>query len=474
MLRAQDIAPKVLILVLTTLGATSACNSRDGGSPAGGGGTSSGGESESGSGGLTTGGTQTGGSGPGTGGEGGHAPEQCETTVSWAAQLPDSRIGALVLDMAGNVVAAGTVRSSTGYDVTVGAYTLSGDQLWAWQLGTEGLIAQATALGLNADDTIYFAGDTTPKDLELRDPDGFVSKYAPHAQHPQGEEQWTRILKTEPYRSEYVNDLVLDGSGNIVVVGSTDGELEGKGAGQTDAFLRKYDSNGNILWTRLFGRHLQDNALGVIAGPGDRLFIAGVTEVALESEATGEAYAFVRSYDAGGQLLWTREMVSGDIGQALAWETSFRLALDGNESLYLVGTTSAQLGAEHFGKQDAFVRKYSLDGDELWTRQFGTEADDTLAAIALDEDGQVYVAGATKGDLEAGNEGGFDIFVRKYSAAGELRWTKQLGTEEDDAARALIVGACDAVFVAGSTRGAFVGESSGRQDAFVMRLATPR
>ena len=53
-----------------------------------------------------------------------------------------------------------------------------------------------------------------------------------------------------------------DGLGNAHVVGYTDGEFPGQtSSGSTDAFVRKYDANGNEVWTRQFGTSAQDLAL---------------------------------------------------------------------------------------------------------------------------------------------------------------------------------------------------------------------
>jgi hypothetical protein len=63
---------------------------------------------------------------------------------------------------------------------------------------------------------------------------------------------------------------------------------------------------------------------------------------------------------------------------------------------------------------DAFVRKYSHRGDELWTRQYGTSGFDRAMGIAVDATG-VYVAGRTDGALPGQvNAGLIDAYVRKW------------------------------------------------------------
>ena len=71
---------------------------------------------------------------------------------------------------------------------------------------------------------------------------------------------------------------------------------------------------------------------------------------------------------------------------------------------YLLGTFPGQTSAGLF---DAFVRKYDANGNEVWTRQFGTSGTDEAHGIAVGSSG-VYVVGRTLGSLpgQTGQESG--------------------------------------------------------------------
>jgi hypothetical protein len=89
-----------------------------------------------------------------------------------------------------------------------------------------------------------------------------------------------------------------------------------------------------------------------------------------------------------------------------------------------------------------------------WVRQFGSSAADRAASVATDPSGNVYVSGSTYGSLGSTNVGGTsDAFVTKYDAAGQLVWTRQLGTTDSDESRATSVDGLDNVFVAGVIAG---------------------
>lgn len=106
----------------------------------------------------------------------------------------------------------------------------------------------------------------------------------------------------------------------------------------------------------------------------------------------------------------------------------------------------------------------------LWSDQFGSSGFDQGAGIAIDGAGNVIVAGTAEQALyPTGSVGGFDAYLRRYSADGSLQWTRQFGTSNADFGRDVAVDPTGNMFVAGFTEGSFPGHSSfGAQDAFVV------
>jgi len=76
-----------------------------------------------------------------------------------------------------------------------------------------------------------------------------------------------------------------DASG-VYVVGSSDGALPGKiSTGASDAFIRKYDPNGNELWTRQFGSASYDAVIGM-ALDASGIYVSGTTDGALSGQTS--------------------------------------------------------------------------------------------------------------------------------------------------------------------------------------------
>src|SRR5262249_2950541 len=56
-----------------------------------------------------------------------------------------------------------------------------------------------------------------------------------------------------------------------------------------------------------------------------------------------------------------------------------------------------------------------IDGDLIWTRQFGTTANGQGNAISADALGNVYIGGCTGGNLNGSNAGGTDVLLVKFA-----------------------------------------------------------
>ena len=135
------------------------------------------------------------------------------------------------------------------------------------------------------------------------------------------------------------------------------------------------------------------------------------------------------------------------------------LDLDGDGSLYIaVNTWGALPGQTSAGGLDVALVKHDLDGNVVWIRQFGTSAFDAIAQVSVHTTG-VYVVGRTRGSLPGfTNVGWFDAYVRKYDFAGNVVWTRQFGTSDDDFAFGAFIDPTG-LLLAGRTSGVFPGQA---------------
>jgi hypothetical protein len=102
---------------------------------------------------------------------------------------------------------------------------------------------------------------------------------------------------------------------------------------------------------------------------------------------------YLAKHDVTGVLLWER--YHGENGYG--WD-SLDMAVDKEGSAYLVGTKAPIPNAT--SPYDIFTLKYSGDGTLQWAREFSTPATDVAGGIAVDSNGNYYIAGGTAGNLD--------------------------------------------------------------------------
>ena len=278
--------------------------------------------------------------------------------------------------------------------------------------------------------------------------DAFVAKYT-----ISGRLLWKRYLgRSADY--DAANGVATDTDGNVLIAGNTSGSLGGHNQGSDDAFVAKYSASGDLLWKRQIGSHNRDNARGVATDAHGNVLIAGNTSGSLGGHNQGSDDAFVAKYSASGDLLWTRQISSPQRDGANG------VATDTYGNVLIAGQTGGSLGGDNQGLDDAFVAKYGPSGLLVWKRQIGSPRHDGANGIATDTDGNVLIAGQTGGSLGGHNQGSDDAFVAKYSAPGNLVWTRQIGSPQDDGATGVATDAHGNVLIAGQSD----------SDAFVTKL----
>ena len=277
---------------------------------------------------------------------------------------------------------------------------------------------------------------------------------------------WVRQLGT--LSQDYSSGVSADGLGNVYISGYTFGSLGGPNAGGTDAFLAKYSPAGSLLWTRQLGTGSDDLGLGVSADGLGNVYISGYTSFgSLGGPNAGGADAFLAKYSAAGSLLWTRQLGTGSDDLGLG------VSADGLGNVYISGWTWGSLGGPSTGERNAFLAKYSAAGSLLWTRQLGTTLGSTFVtnyvSVSADGLGNAYISGTTLGSLSGPNAGHEDAFLAKYDATGSLLWTRQLGTTSYDYSSGVSADGLGNAYISGTTHGSLSGPNAGNYDAFLAK-----
>ncbi len=289
-----------------------------------------------------------------------------------------------------------------GVDAYVRGYGISGNLLWTREFGSPNF---DTALGVTIDASgLYVVGrteGTLPGEVSAGTVDAFIRKY-----DFLGNVTWSHQFGTEGF--DAADGVAADASG-IYVTGETGGTFPGEvTAGGGDGYVRKYDGSGNVLWTHEFGTDANDGAFAIavdLSGVYVAGLAAGTFPGQTKSGAPGSANAFLQKYDTSGQLLWTRQF--GASRDAVAYGIAV-----GGSGVYVTGQADGTFpGSVSAGSSDGFLWEFDPSGNAIGSLQFGTSAFDRANGVAVGPAGP-YVVGDTTGTFAgATNEGGVDAFL---------------------------------------------------------------
>ena len=331
------------------------------------------------------------------------------------------------------------------------------------QLGTVGADFSISSAA-DPEGNVYLVGITSD-DLggtNAGEYDAWVAKY-----DSDGNQVWIEQFGTSS--TELANRIATDNDGNFYLTGMTGGDLGATKQGEnTDAWVVKYDSDGNRLWIRQFGSDFTNTPFGIDVDEDGNVYLSGVTVKSNEEEAAFPVQddSWVTKYDSDGNREWFREF-----GTPTLFDEAYDVAVDGDGNVYATGWTLGDLGGTKAGAYDAWLVKYDNDGNQEWSEQFGSAEDEFPWGVETDSQGNIYATGWTKGDLGGPNAGSYDAWVAKYDSDGNQVWIEQFGTNRDDGSfvGGMEVDSNDNIFAIGYTDGNLGGENVGSYDAWVAK-----
>jgi len=228
--------------------------------------------------------------------------------------------------------------------------------------------------------------------------------------------------------SDIAYSVDVDGSGNIIVVGSTTGSgdlastgaYQSSNAGGEDAFVTKLTSTGTRTWATYLGGGQIDRALDVATNANGEIFVSGLTfstnyptEDATQPSSGGNSDAFITRLSSSGKMC-TSTYFGGsgsDIARAIAVDGP-NLVFAGQSISTNYPTSNAAQSARG-GNDDAVVTWMSVSGD------CGSTSNCTL-----------NVNGTTTNSGCNTDNGGVNISVSGGSGAYSYTWSNGSVTED--------------------------------------------
>jgi hypothetical protein len=290
--------------------------------------------------------------------------------------------------------------------------------------------------------------------------------------------------------------IAVDNGGNVYVGASIYGTSDFGGgplttAGGQDIVLVKYNTSGGHVWSKRIGGTSADAVAAVaVDAVTQEMVAAGYFAGTLNlgggnRTSAGGNDAFVARYSSGGNHRWSRTWggTSEDKSAGVAVDSLGNVVVTGifTNNVDFGGGSITNVGGN--GSGDIFLAKYSVDGDHLWSKGFGSSLTLNEMAYAVDFDGSgdVLLTGTIVGDLNFGGgtlagDGWYNAFLAKFGDDGSHVWSKRYpGSNANSSGRAIAADSSGNVLSAGDFDGTInLGGSNltspGAADTYLLKL----
>lgn len=284
---------------------------------------------------------------------------------------------------------------------------------------------------------------------------------------------WAQAVGDIDKVSDEIDGVSVDNNGNTIISGVFRGQVNVgsktySAVGGDDIFLASFDRNGTLRWSKQFGGSGSDNTFDLTTDASGNIYLSGwysgsVDFGGIPLRSAGQTDMFVAKFNTDGGLLWARSFGSAaaDGGNEIAVTPGGEIAA----SMMTDGPTTISGRNYSFGggRRDAFVIRMNTNGEVQWVALANSPGREQIRAMAISDDGEVYVGYQFRGALRmsgtgetvrslSGN-GRFDGALARLDSRGRLMWLLPVISDDDDNVRGIGIGSADEIYASGMLQG---------------------
>ncbi len=252
---------------------------------------------------------------------------------------------------------------------------------------------------------------------------------------------------------------------------STPGAYHPNNLGNYDGFLVKFGPNGNRLWGTYYGGNGNEDCFSCATDNSNNILISGYTHSDTGISTTGAAQinmdgvedAYIAKFNSSGNILWSTYLGGND------YEDAYSVCADKNNNVIVGGSGISTNGIATPGAykmlpdgQDAFIVKYDSNGVKKWGTYYGGPDNidpDFFHQVVVNKSGEIFIVGnttattgiATAGSYRSSNSGYTDGYFAKFSPLGSLVWGSYFGGNIGGDVLGISIDSLSNIIIAGNT-----------------------
>lgn len=302
------------------------------------------------------------------------------------------------------------------------------DGIFQWQLPFDFPMARALAVYdytfSEISGSIYIVGagdfETTEKMFLIKiSADGFQS--------------WVRFWGTGEWGFPF--SLDIDSEDNVYVAGGVRGSFDGDNiAGSCaasppcyDAFVTKWNTDGNLLWNKQSGKEKSDLVQGLVVDEDNNLILVGTENIDRDFSSNGSNLGtsmFLRKWNSDGDQMWE---VSQKESENIIYGTDVDI-MDGD--IVVLGHKCLSPIVDYCHNQ-LYAEKFNSRGEKLWEKRWRGKGTDKSVATAVRvnvENNQIF----TISDAWEKSGTNSDIMITILNTHGDIELKQIIKTQCQD------------------------------------------
>jgi len=287
-------------------------------------------------------------------------------------------------------------------------------------------IDQANSMVLDGSNNVYITGSSIGS--------GTGSDYATIKYNSSGVQQWVQRYNGPGNSLDEAYDIAIDASGNVYVTGRSRAT---SGENTADYATIKYNSSGEQQWVARYNGTVSgpDEAYALVLDDLNNVYVTG------QSGYTQlNANIATIKYNSSGVQQW----LAIYNGPGNDWDKGTSLAVDESRNVYVTGGHNVSVGTAY---HDYVTIKYDSLGNQQWLNTYNGPGNnwDEAVSIGLDGFGNVYITGYSTGTV-------YDFATIRYNSSGVEEWVQRYSSSGNsvDVPTSMVVDGIGTLYITGA------------------------
>jgi uncharacterized delta-60 repeat protein len=340
-------------------------------------------------------------------------------------------------------------------DLTAGTqnnieYVAPGSEVWSKQFDGNGSGDNLNGIAIDSNNNVYVAGYGTDLVSASSLEDIWIKKFT--SDGTEITTGWNKKINNRFSSIEKIDAIAVDSSDNVYVSGYGSFLVSGSSGG--DIWIKKFRSDGTEITTgwnkKIDGNGGSDRFYGIAFDSNDNVYVAGFGDNLISG--TSQRDLWIKKFRSDGTEItsgWDKRIDGNSSHDSLN-----AVAVDSNGNIYVGGYGYNLISGS--SDADFWIKKFTGDGTEItsgWDKRIdGNSGYDTINAIAIDSNDNVYAGGYGYNLISGSSDP--DLWIKKYLSDGTevtAGWDKQIdGNDENDSIKGMVIDDKNNLYIAGA------------------------